>query len=88
MDKRVLEEGRKQIGKYLQDKRKRKEITTYQITQNTGLRFETIKAIESGSANYAIDSFLTYISAIDSYFYLADREGKHLDQQDLIDKSK
>jgi len=58
------------------------------MTKEHGIRFEAIQAIEEGSSNYTIDNFLTYISAIDCYFYLANRDGKHLDHDDLIAKMK
>lgn len=86
MKKETKEVARQKIGEYLKDLREEKGISTYQMTKSHGIRFEAIQAIEEGSSNYTIDNFLTYISALDCYFYLANREGKHLDQDDMISK--
>jgi transcriptional regulator with XRE-family HTH domain len=88
MKKEVKQVARQKIGEHLRILRTEKNISTYQMTKQYGIRFEAIQAIEEGTNNYTIDNFLTYIAAIDCYFYLANREGKHLDQQDLIDKMK
>ena len=86
MKKEVKEVARQKIGEYLKSLRDEKGISTYQMTKSHGIRFEAIQAIEEGSSNYTIDNFLTYISALDCYFYLANRDGKHLDQEDMISK--
>ena len=78
--------ARQKIGEYLKSIREDKKITTYQMIKETGIRFEAIKSIEEGSSNYTIDNFLTYVSALDCYFYLANKEGKHLDHDDMIEK--
>lgn len=86
MHKEIKEAARQKIGKYLKSLREEKGISTYQMTKSHGIRFEAIQAIEEGSSNYTIDNFLTYISAIDCYFYLENRDGKHLDHDDMISK--
>lgn len=86
MKKEIKEVARQKIGEYLKSLREEKGISTYQMTKSHGIRFEAIQAIEEGSSNYTIDNFLTYISALDCYFYLASREGKHLDHADMISK--
>jgi len=86
MLKKVKEIARQKIGEHFKSIREEKEISTYQITKEYGIRFEVIQAIEEGSSNYTIDNFLAYINAVDCYFYLANRDGKHLDQEDLISK--
>lgn len=86
MHKQIKEEARQKIGEYLKSLREEKGISTYHMTKSHGIRFEAIQAIEEGSSNYTIDNFLTYISALDCYFYLANREGKHLDHDDMISK--
>lgn len=86
MKKEVKEIARQKIGEYIKSLREEKGISTYQMTKSHGIRFEVIQAIEEGSSNYTIDNFLTYISALDCYFYLANRDGKHLDQADMISK--
>lgn len=79
MKKEIKEVARQKIGDYLKSLREEKGISTYQMTKSHGIRFEAIQAIEAGGSNYTIDNFLTYISALDCYFYLANRDGKHLD---------
>lgn len=88
MKKEIKEEARKQIGKYLEGIRLEKGISTYKITKEHGLKYEEIRAIEEGSANYTIDNFLIYLSALDCYFYLADKDGKHLDFEDMARKAR
>lgn len=56
------EEQRKQIGNLLKQIRENKGITLYRIEKETDIRFETLKAIETGSLRYNIDTFLTYIN--------------------------
>lgn len=60
---------REVIGRYLRDTREEKGISLYRVSKSSGLRFETIKAIESGAKNYSMDSLLAYIAAIDVFFY-------------------
>lgn len=79
--------ARQKIGQYLKEMRLSKGITTYQMTKEYGIRFEAISAIEEGSSNYTIDNFLAYIAALDCYFYLKGREGKHGDLEDMISKA-
>lgn len=62
--------ARQQIGEYLKGIRVEKGISTYRMTKEWGLKFEVIQAIEDGSSNYTIDSFLSYIGAIECCFYL------------------
>lgn len=86
MKNEIKEIARQKIGGHLKSIREEKQLSTYQITKDHGIRFEVIQAIEEGSKNYTIDNFLSYISAIDCYFYLANRDGKHLDHNDMISK--
>jgi transcriptional regulator with XRE-family HTH domain len=88
MNKEIKLLARQKIGEHLAAIRKEKQISTYALREQFGIRFEVIQAIEEGSKNYTIDNFLAYISALDCYFYLANKEGKHLDQADLVTKSK
>jgi len=76
MNKEVKEVARQKIGEYLKSLREEKGISTYQMTKSHRIRFEAIQSIEEGSSNYTIDNFLTYIAALDCYFYLANRDGK------------
>ena len=65
---------REVIGRYLRDTREEKGISLYRVSKSSGLRFETIKAIESGEKNYSMDSLLAYIGAIDVYFFFSPKE--------------
>lgn len=87
MDKTILIQARKLIGAHLRSIREEKGLSTYAITKSHGMRFEAIEAVEQGSSSYTIDTFLTYISAIDCYFYTANRDGQHLSQDDLLAKA-
>ena len=51
---------KQKIGKKLNQLRKDKEISTYQM-EKAGLRTEIRLSIENGSANYTIDSLLRYM---------------------------
>lgn len=75
--------ARQKIGAYLRDIRKHKNLTIQQVADITGTGFKTVQSIEVGDTNYTIDAFLAYVQAVDCYFYLADRGGKHLDEDDL-----
>ncbi len=75
------------IGKALKDVRKAKGITTYTMLKSHGLRYEQIKAIEEGSTAYTIDVFLLYISALNVYFFLEDKDGDaHLSSIERLKK--
>lgn len=76
----------KKIALYLRDVRKYRGISQKEFSANSGLNIEVINAIETGDFNYTIDDFFAYISAVDCYFYLADREGKHLDREHLVNQ--
>jgi len=76
--------ARQKIGAYLRDIRKHKNLTLQQMADATGIGYKTIQSIEVGSNNYTIDAFLSYINAVDCYFYLADRGDKHLDEEDFL----
>lgn len=65
---------REVIGRYLRDTREEKGISLYRVSKSSGLRFETIKAIESGGKNYSMDSLLAYIGALDVYFFFSPKE--------------
>jgi transcriptional regulator with XRE-family HTH domain len=78
--------ARQQIGGYLRDIRKHKKLSIKEVAELTGTGFKTVQSIETGSTNYTIDAFLAYVQAVDCYFYLADKGGKHLDADGLIDK--
>lgn len=80
--------ARQKIGLYLRDIRKDKGLSAYRIAKDTGLTEEQIGNIEKGTKAYTIDSFLAYITALDCYFYLANKDGKENDLDHLVKKSK
>ncbi len=86
INKEIQRDTRQLMGKHLKKLRLKKQISTYQM-QKSGVRHETMTAIESGDSNYSMDGFLAYVTAIDCYFYLADKYEKHLDSRDLLAKS-
>ncbi len=83
----ILLEARRQVGKYLQSIRIDKNITIEQLSERTGLSISDLENIENNTSVYSFDDFLKITTGLDVYFYLADRDGKHLDHKDLIDKS-
>lgn len=60
LNKKTLEPHRKKIGAELFKLREKKGVSMYAIEKGTGVRFEQIKNIEEGSANYTINSLLAY----------------------------
>lgn len=84
LNPKISKIARQKIGGYLRDIRKLKFSSIKKMSETTGLAINTIHGIESGGINYTIDAFLAYINAVDCYFYLADRKGKHLDEYDLL----
>lgn len=83
----ILMLAKQKIGEHLKMIREGKGISTYRITKDHNIPFRLIKAIEEGKTNYTIDTFLAYLNAIDCYFYLANKDGKQNDLDDLIDKA-
>ncbi len=58
MDKQI-------IGAKLKAKKEKLGLTNYDLMVNNGLSYSSIKAIESGTKSYTIDSFLAYLEAVD-----------------------
>ncbi len=81
LNKEITSIARSKVGQYLIDIRKFKKLSRNQMVRNTGLTYQQIQAIEEGTGNYSIDAFLTYISALDCYFYLANKDGGDLIEQ-------
>lgn len=74
LNQKVTEIARQKIGQYLKDIRKFKNLTILEMAEKTGTGVKTISAIENGSKNYTIDAFLSYINAVNCYFYLANKD--------------
>lgn len=90
INKEVTEVARQKLGDFLRSERERKGISKYRVIQNSGMSMDQVNAIEKGSKAYTIDALLAYVTAIDCYFNLTlpDRDGKHLDLDDMIEKMK
>ena len=74
--------AREVLGDFLKKNREEQKITMYRVCDDTGMRVETLKAIESGSKSYNIDSLLSYIEATNLYIFFSQ---KHKEEPDPID---
>ena len=79
--------ARKKVGQYLQSIREEKQLTYYAVAKLAGLSIEQVQSIEQGDKAYTIDSFLKIIHALDTYFFMEDKDGKHLDFIDMAEKA-
>lgn len=86
INKQVTETAREVLGQFLGDRAKELNLTLYQIEKLTGLQGKQIKAVFDGSENYTIDSLLSIIHALDLYVFFAEKEGKHLDKEHMLNK--
>lgn len=82
----VINQARKVVGDYFKNLRESKGLSYYAVSKSSGLATAQIQSIEDGETSYTIDSFLRICRGLDCYFLLKDREGKHLDENDMIDK--
>jgi len=48
---------------------KRKRLTNYRISKDTGLTAQQIKSMESGEKNYTIDSLIAYDKYLDAEIF-------------------
>jgi hypothetical protein len=77
--RQAIAEKIKKVGLYLKSIRKEKKLTYYAVAKASGLNIGQVQAIEAGNKAYTFDSFLQIIHALDCYFFLEDKDGKHLD---------
>ena len=82
----VINQGRKALGLYFKSLREGKELSYYAVSKSSSLSINQIQSIEEGNASYTIDSFLRICRGLDCYILLKDRNGHHLDEDDMIDK--
>jgi len=64
---KITEQTKKNIvelGKTLEDIRVSQNITISDVTNSTGLKYDQVKSIENGSANYTIQALLSYCESI------------------------
>lgn len=76
MNEDLNRSAREVIGEFLKAERIKKNITKYAITKKSGLHPSIVNAIESGSRDYFMSSFLTYCQQIDAYIFFGNKEGK------------
>lgn len=88
MNDKVILAARKKIGEHLKNIREEKGLSWYALTQSSGLQYNVIQSIEDGDKAYTIDSFLKLLHGLDLYFFVADKEGKHLDFEHMVKKAK
>lgn len=87
INKAVLNQARVQVGGYLQIILDKRGWSRTKLANEAGITREQVQWILEGKRSYTIDTFMKVIKALDCYFYLADRDGKHLDQDDMVYKS-
>ncbi len=83
MNKQIIITARQHVGLYLRSVRQEKKLTLYAVAKLSGIKQAQLKAIESGSHSYTIDTFMKVIRVLDCYFILKDRQGRHLDMDHL-----
>lgn len=87
INEKVIITARQNVGQYLQSIREEKELTYYAVAKLAGLSIEQVQSIEAGDKAYTIDSFLKITHALDTYFFMEDKDGKHLDFIDMAEKA-
>lgn len=87
INEQVILTARQKVGQYLQSIREEKKLTYYAVAKLAGLSIEQVQGIEDGSTAYTFDSFLKITHALDCYFFLEDKNGKHLDFIDMAEKA-
>lgn len=85
INKEVIKIAREKVGEYIKMIREEKGLSLYEVAQKSGLQISQIRKIEEG-AGFTIDSFLAIIHAMDLYFNLRNKDGKHLDFVDMVKK--
>lgn len=80
--------ARVKLGEYLRGIREHRGLSQRALAEKAGITQGQVTSVEKGSTAYTIDTFLAVTSALDCYFFLADREGKHLDHQHLVKKTR
>ena len=87
ISEQILLTARQKVGQYLQSIREEKQLTYYAVAKLAGLSIEQVQSIEAGDKSYTIDSFLKIAHALDTYFFMEDKDGKHLDFIDMAEKA-
>lgn len=87
INEKVIFTARQKVGQHLQSIREEKQLTYYAVAKMAGISIDQVQSIEAGNKAYTIDSFLKIIHALDVYFFLEDKDGKHLDFIDMAEKA-
>lgn len=87
INEKVITTARHLVGQHLKNIREEKQLTYYAVAKLAGMSIEQVQGIESGETAYTFDSFLKITHALDCYFFLEDKDGKHLDFIDMTEKS-
>lgn len=87
ISEQILLTARQKVGQYLQSIREEKQLTYYAVAKLAGLSIEQVQSIEAGDKSYTIDSFFKITHALDTYFFMEDKDGKHLDFIDMAEKA-
>lgn len=84
MNPEVLRTAREKVGAYLRGIREHRGLAQAMLSEKCGVDLDRIDDIEAGRVDWSMDEFFAITHALDCYFYLADRGGKHLDPDDLL----
>lgn len=85
--KEILQKARQQVGLYIADIMRQRGINKMQLAEKAGVKRDAIYSILKGDKAYTIDTFLMVVQALDCYFFLADKEGEHLNFEHMEKKS-
>lgn len=87
INEKVIIAARQLVGQHLKNIRAEKQLSYYAVAKLAGMSIEQVQGIESGEKAYTFDSFLKITHALDYYFFLEDKDGKHLDFANMAEKS-
>ncbi len=87
VQKEILEKARQQVGLYIADIMKQRGMNKKQLSEKAGIGRNQLDPMLNGSKAYTIDTFLMVVQALDCYFFLADKEGEHLNFDHMEKKS-
>jgi len=87
INEKVIITARQLVGQHLKNIRKEKKLTFYAVAKQAEMSIEQVQGVESGKTAYTFDSFLKITHALNCYFFLEDKNGKHLDFADMAEKA-
>jgi transcriptional regulator with XRE-family HTH domain len=74
INEQKYKEARKMLCNYLHDLAKEKGITQEQIANKTGFTRNNVNRMLSGRYSPTLDNFIRLAEAIDTYFFVIDKE--------------